>query len=161
MKWRRVMDKKIYIPVIGALGLMMTTSSCIYDPYYYGPPSYHVSGTFYPYGYYYYPSVQVYFQYSTGLYFYISNGQWINSRILPPRFRLNPSDRVFLRLKSNTPYQLNSQHIEKYRPRPNIKPTPRTDRNERASHLKWYKEQQVIKKKKSIEEKKSKDKRRR
>lgn len=158
------MGKKKYIPVIGVLGLMLMTSSCFYDPYYYGPPSYDVGGTYYPYDYYYYPSVRVYFQYSTGFYFYISNGHWSRSRILPSHFRLTANERVFLRLKSDKPYKLNTKHAEKYRPRPKFKPTPGTDRNERASHLKWYKEQQNYKKQRSIKEqkeKRSKDKRRR
>jgi len=158
------MDKKKYIPAIGVLGLMLMTSSCFHDPYYhdsyyYGPPSYHVGGTYYPYDYYYYPSVRVYFQYSSGFYFYISNSRWIRSRVLPPHIRLSDRDRVFLRLKSDKPYKLNRQHAERYRPRPNIKPTPSTDRKERTSHLKWYKEQQIYKKQEQQKEKRSKDKR--
>ncbi len=161
------MGKKKYIPAIGVLGLMLMTSSCVYDPYYhdpyyYGPPSsYHVGGTYYPYDYYYYPSVRVYFQYSSGFYFYISNGRWIRNRTLPPYIRLNPSDRVFLRLKSDKPYQSNRQHVEKYRPHPKVKPTPSTDRKERTSHLKWYKEQQIYKKQEQQKEKRSKDKKHR
>ncbi len=160
-------SQKKYIPAIGVLSLMLMTSSCYHDPYYhasyyYGPPSsYHVVGTYYPYDYYYYPSVRVYFQYSSGFYFYISNGRWIRNRTLPPHVRLNPSDRVFLRLKSDKPYHSNRQHVEKYRPHPKVKPTPSTDRKERTSHQKWYKEQQVYKKQQEQKEKKSKDKRHR
>jgi len=159
-------SQKKYIPAIGVLGLMLMTSSCFHDPYhhapyYYGPPAFHGGGTYYPYDYYYYPSVRVYFQYSSGFYFYISNGSWVRNRALPSHIRLNPRDRVFLRLKSDKPYQSNRQHIEKYRPRPKVKPTPNTDRKERTSHQKWYKEQQVYKKQQEKKEKKSKDKRHR
>lgn len=154
------MNKTRYIRVIGALGLMMV-SSCIYDPYYYGPPPYYSSTAYYPYDYYYYPSVRVYFQYSTGFYFYISNGIWTRSRVLPPHFRLNARDRVLLRIKSDKPYQQNPQHVEKYRPRSDIKQTPGKDRYERETHRKVYKEQQIIKQRKTVKEKKDKDKRRR
>lgn len=155
------MDKIKFIRVIAALGLTMMMSSCVYDPYYYGPPPYHSGGTYYPYGYYYYPSLRVYFQYSTGFYFYISDGIWTRSRILPPHFRLHPRDRVHLKLKRDKPYLLNPQHVEKYRSRPNIKPTLDNDQYERDSHRKWYKEQKYNKQRKKVQEKKEKDKRRR
>lgn len=150
------MDKAKYIRVIGALGLTMM-SSCFYDPYYYGAsPYHHPHGTYYPYDYYYYPSVQVYFQYSTGFYFYISDGIWTRSRVLPPHFLLNSRDRVPLWIKSDKPYQQNLQHVEKYRPRPDIKQTPGKDRYERETLRKAHKEQLYYKQKKEFEEKKEK-----
>lgn len=144
------MKYKKSIRVVGAFGLTMMMSSCFYDPYYYdphyyGPPPYYAGGIYYPYGYYYYPGVSVYFQYSTGFYFYINDGIWIRSRILPAHFRLNVHDRVIIRSKSEKPYLQNKTHIEKYRPRPNLKPSPSADRYERESLRKTYKEQQYRK----------------
>ena len=130
-----------FIRVIGTISLTMMMSSCFYDPYYYAPPPYYSGDAYYPYGYYYYPNVSVYFQYSTGFYFYINDGIWTRNRILPPRFRLNVHDRVIIKSKSDKPYQDNKIHIDKYRPRPNIKPTPSSDRYERESLKKAYKEQ--------------------
>ncbi|MCK4865616.1 MAG: hypothetical protein KAT06_09305 [Gammaproteobacteria bacterium] len=148
------------IRLVGALSLTMMMSSCFYDPYYYSPPPYHAGGIYYPHDYYYYPNVGVYFHYSTGFYFYINNGIWIRSRILPPRFRLNVYNRVIIRSKSDKPYLQNKTHVEKYRPRPNLKPTPGADRYERESLRKTYKEQQYRKppynKKPQAEEKKEK-----
>lgn len=142
------MGKMKFIRVIGAFSLTMMMSSCFYDPYYHGAPPYYAGGGYYPYDYYYYPGVRVYFQYSTGFYFYINNGIWIRNRVLPPRFRLNVRDRVIIRSKSVKPYLQNKTHIDKYRPRPrpNLKPIPNADRHERESLRKIYKEQQQYKK---------------
>lgn len=134
------MRKIKFIRVVTTVALSMLMSSCFYDPYYYGPPSYYGGTIYHPYDYFYYPSVRVYFQYSTGLYFYLSNGIWISNKVLPPRFRLNPSDRVPLRIPSDKPYQFNSQHMDKYRPRPGIMPSPDRDRYERESLRRTYKE---------------------
>ena len=155
------MGKIKFIRVIGAFSLTMMMSSCFYDPYYYGAPPYYAGGAYYPYGYYYYPNVGIYFQYSTGFYFYINDGIWIRSKILPPRFRLNVHDRVIVRTKSDKPYLQNKTHVEKYRPRPNLRPTPNADRYERESLRRTYKEQKLRKpqpynKKPPAEEKKEK-----
>lgn len=134
------MGKIKFIRAVFTLGITMMISSCFYDPHYYGPPSYYGGATYHPYDYFYYPSVRVYFQYSTGLYFYLSDGVWKRNRVLPPRFRLNPSDRVPLRIPGDKPYRLNPQHMDKYRPRPGIKPTPNRDKYERNSLQRTYKE---------------------
>lgn len=128
------------IRIAGAVGLSLLMSSCFYDPYYYGPPSYYGSAIYHPYDYFYYPSVRVYFQYSTGFYFYFLDGVWVRSKILPPRFRLNPSDRVPLRIPSDKPYLFNEQHIQKFNPRPDIRPSPDRDRYERDSLERTYRE---------------------
>ena len=139
------MGKIKFIRVIGAFSLTMMMSSCFYDPYYYGAPPYYAGGAYYPYDYYYYPNVGVYFNYSTGFYFYINDGIWIRNRILPARFKLNVHNRVIIRSKNTKPYLQNKTHIDKYRPRPSIKSTPSTDRYERESLRKTYKEQQYRK----------------
>jgi len=129
------------IRVIGTLCLTMMVSSCFYDPHYYNHPPYYSDGIYSPYDYYYYPSLSVYFQYSTGFYFYINDGIWIRSRVLPPRFRLSVHDRVIIHSKSDKPYLQNKTHIEKYRPRPRIKSSPNSDRYEREILQKTYKNQ--------------------
>jgi len=142
------MDKLKQLRTIISWGLMtLLVTSCAYDPHYYGPPPKHPRPAYYyPYGYYYYPSVGIYFQYSTGFYYYPSGRIWIRTRVLPPRFRLHPSDRVHLHIESNKPYLYHNNHIKKYKPRPGYKPVPQKDRSERELHLKWHKEQQKYKK---------------
>ena len=134
------MRKIKFVKVVSTIALSMLMSSCFYDPYYYGPPSYYGGTIYHPYDYFYYPSVRVYFQYSTGLYFYLSDGIWVSNRVLPPRFRLNPSDRIPLRIPSDKPYKFNPQHKDKYRLRPGIIPSPARDRYERESLRRTYKE---------------------
>lgn len=137
-----------------AMGVLITMSaSCVYDPHYYGPPAHPRPSYYYPWGYYYYPSVQVYFHYSTGFYYYPSNGIWIKTRVLPPRFRLDPRDRVHLRIENDKPYLHHQQQVEKYRPPKDHKPVPERDRLEREVLRKWYQEQEQYKKNKRFEEK--------
>ena len=50
-------------------GLSVILTGCVYDPFYYGPPPHSHYSPYY-YDYYFYPSVQVYFQFTTGYYFY-------------------------------------------------------------------------------------------
>lgn len=158
------MDKTKYIRVVTVLGFMMMASSCVYDPYYHGQSPYYSDRAYYPYDYYYYPSARVYFQYSTGFYFFISDGIWVRNRTLPPHFRLNVRDRVPLRAKTDKPYLKNPQHTERFRPRPDLKSTPAIDRSERESLRRTYKEQLYKRQQKPVKEKKDKrdkDKRRR
>lgn len=101
-------------------GLAAALTACVYDPYYYPPSGRHYYPYYYPYyyDYYYYPGVRVYFQFSTGYYFYYSRNRWIRTRVLPPHIHLDPWDRVTLRLKSDKPYLKHKEHIHKYQPRP-------------------------------------------
>ena len=75
-------------PFILSLGLVVGLTGCIYDPHYSRPEHSH-SHSYHPYyypfyyDYYYYPSVQVYFSYSTGHYYYPHGGHWKRSRVLP------------------------------------------------------------------------------
>ena len=117
-------------------------SSCVY-----GPGYHHNVSVYYPYGYYYYPSVRVYFQYSTGFYFYLSkNNVWIRTKVLPPYIRLSASERVHIDVRGTKPYIYHKQHTEQYRPRPDYKPNIQIDRQERNVLQKWYQEQQKLKK---------------
>lgn len=112
--------------------LSMLSVACVYDPVYYGPYPPSVRPHYYEsWGYFFYPDVQVYFHYSTGFYFYFDHGVWIRSRILPPRYRLNPRGRVYLHIESPRPYLYYPQHRDQYRPRSNYRSTPEFDRQER------------------------------
>jgi len=139
------------------LGLfVMVSVSCVVDPHYYGPPVQPRPAYYSPYGYYYYPSVQVYFQYSTGFYFYPSGSIWLKSRVLPTRFRLDPRDRVHLRIESNRPYLYHHKQVKKYQSPKDHKAVPENDRHERNLLHKWHKEQQQYKKEKRFETKSGK-----
>ena len=140
--------KKIKVTLLGGL-LTLMLSSCVYGPGYHHPNS----AFYYPYGYYYYPNVSVYFQYSTGFYFYLSNNVWIRTKVLPPYIRLSPSQRIHLDIKSSKPYLYHKQHTEQYRPRPNYKPAPQLDRKERNTLQHWYQQQLEYKKEKRDKEK--------
>lgn len=147
------------------LGVLITVSaSCVVDPHYHGAPPQPRPAYYDPWGYYYYPSVQVYFHYSTGFYFYPRGKVWIRSRVLPPHIQLDARDRVQLELKSSKPYLYHYQQVKKYRPPKDHKPLPDYDRKERESLKQWYKEQEQYKKEKRFKEKpgkKDRDKRQR
>ncbi|WP_455206919.1 hypothetical protein [Kaarinaea lacus] len=93
---------------------------------------------YHPYDYYYYPSVGIYFRYSTGYYYYPSGTVWIKTRQLPPRYRLDEHDRVVIHIENDKPYERHHQHEEKYRPRPDYRPDPYRDEKERYFNQKQY-----------------------
>ncbi|MFO7602852.1 MAG: hypothetical protein R6X06_03445 [Gammaproteobacteria bacterium] len=132
-----------------ALGLLtLVVSACVYDPVYYGPPPHITVGGYYqPWGYYYYPGVNVYFHYATGVYFYFSNGIWVRTRVLPATIRLNPRDRVHLHIENDRPYLFHEQHRDMYRPRPQPGPPPQLDRREREDNRYWYEQQREYREK--------------
>ena len=103
--------------VVFSLGLVISLSACVYDPHVYGsaPQRYHPHYYPYHYDYYYYPGARVYFQFSTGLYFYLSNKRWIRARVLPRHIHLHPHDRIIIRVKSDKPYLKHREHVKKYR----------------------------------------------
>ncbi len=134
---------------LAALGLLtLTMSACVSNP-----PRYQASvtyssvpgGYYEPWGYYYYPDVQVYFHVSTGDYFYLSGRRWLRTRVLPTYIHLDSHDRVKLRIENERPYLHHRQHVERYRPRPHYRPTPQQDRREREENRRWYQEQQQFK----------------
>ncbi|WP_131905962.1 hypothetical protein [Cocleimonas flava] len=95
---------------------------------------------YYPYDYYYYPYSRVYFSISTGYYYYPDGTNWIKVRTLPPHFRLNPVNRVTVRLKTNQPpYRFHNVHRKQYVPRSRVRVDPRRDRIERNANLNRYK----------------------
>ena len=132
-------------PFVLSLSLVVGLTGCVYDPYYSGPAhrnSY--APFFYPlyYDYYYYPSVQVYFHFSTGHYYYPHGKRWIRSRVLPPQIHLDSRERVTTRIEGDKPYLKNKQHIQKYQPRLDYRPNPQIHRKEAIQNLKLYEQHQ-------------------
>ena len=120
------------------LALVLGLVSCANDSYYSGPPPHAHHLYNHPYGYYYYPSVRVYFRYSTGYYYYPYGSNWIKTRRLPPKYRLDQRDRVIIRIENDKPYARHPQHREKYRPHPDYHPDPYRDEKERYYNKKRY-----------------------
>ena len=118
----------------GGLGtiLLLSLYACTQPPPY--PPHAHYHAQ----DYYYYPSVRVYFRYSTGYYYYPSGSIWIRTRALPPKYRLDQRDRVVIRIEDKKPYARHYQHREKYRPHPDYRPDPYRDEKERHYNKKRY-----------------------
>jgi hypothetical protein len=102
------------------------------------PPPYPPHAHYHAHDYYYYPSVRVYFRYSTGYYYYPSGSIWIRTRTLPPKYRLDQRDRVVIRIEDKKPYARHYQHREKYRPHPDYRPDPYRDEKERHYNKKRY-----------------------
>lgn len=98
------------------------------------------------YDYYFYPNVAVYFQVSTGFYYYEDQGRWVRVRQLPPHIRLDARFRRHLIIRDAHPYQWYSEHAWLYggrdddrdrrddrRPERDIRPArPDGDRHERV-----------------------------
>ena len=118
----------------GILGIILVVSltACAYPP----PHTRHAD--YHPYDYYYYPSVRVYFRYSTGYYYYPSGSVWIKTRRLPPVYRLDQRDRVIIRIEKDKPYARHHQHRDKYRPHSDYRPDPYRDEKERYYNQKRY-----------------------
>lgn len=104
------------IPIIPGILLAVLFTGCVYDPYYAGPPPHSHFRPYY-YDYYYYPGVRVYFQFTTGFYFYYDGRIWVRTKILPPHIHIDPHDRVRIRVDSDRPYLKHHEHREKYKPR--------------------------------------------
>ena len=132
-----------------SLGLLtLTSAACVYNPPRHASVSYGVSTGYYePWGYYYYPDVQVYFNYSSGYYYYPSGSIWVRTRFLPSYLHLNPRGRVQLHIESDKPYMFYRQHRQKYRSHPQYKPSPQFDRQEREHNHNRYQRQQRYQKK--------------
>lgn len=80
-------------------------------------PSYG-SSYYHPYDYYYYPNTRIYFNITTGYYYYPYNNHWRKVRSLPRHYHLRHNDRVKIRIKSNDqPYLRHHEHRTKYGPR--------------------------------------------
>jgi hypothetical protein len=110
-----------------AVAAAMLMTGCYYDTYD-TRPVYHDP---YRYDYYYYPSVGVYYHLYSGYYYYHDDHYWYRSRRLPPRYRLDPHDRVKLKDRDSRPYQKYDRHREKYHPAPDYRSDRNRDRRER------------------------------
>ncbi len=97
------------------------------------------SASYYPYDYYYYPNTSVYFHVSTGYYHYYDGRNWIKVRSLPPRYKLDSSYRVRLKINSDTPYVNHNDHRTRYTPRPNYKPDNKSNIIERRNNSTRFK----------------------
>ena len=120
--------------------VLIALNGCVYDPVYYGPPSY---TEYHPdfYDYYYYPSVGVYFQFTTGYYYYRSRDIWVQTRQLPPNIYIDPRDRITIRIESDKPYLRHDEQVQGFRPDVKLN-QPEVDkeqsRKEREANLEWY-----------------------
>lgn len=113
---------------LATAGLIVAFSACVYDPRYPGPRYHPYYYPFY-YDYYYYPGVRVYFQFSTGYYFYFSRNRWVRTRVLPPHIHLRSADRVKIRIDSDKPYLRHREHARRYPSR--TRPVPGTSMRDR------------------------------
>lgn len=134
-------DRRIRIIRLGGLLLagslaLVAASGCssdyregttVYKPVYY-----------YPYDYYYYPSLGVYFHISSGYYFYHDGVSWLRVRTLPPRFYLDPNDRVRIVIKSDKPYLSHDAHRLRYTPRPDYRHDVERNKVERHHNTQRY-----------------------
>ena len=142
------------------VSLSVLLTGCVYDPYYYGPPSHSHYSPYY-YDYYYYPSVQVYFHFTTGFYYYRDGGLWRKTRSLPRHISINARDRVRIKVESEKPYSKFPQHNLKYKPNPGYRVDKEKSLKEREANKKWFKDYQQKKgnAKKAPKEKKDKERR--
>ena len=97
------------------------------------------SARYYPYDYFYYPYWSVYFHISTGYYHYYDGRGWLRVRTLPPRYILDPSDRVRIKINSDRPYIAHNKHRATYTPRPSIRLNKKHDIIERRNNRSKYK----------------------
>ena len=77
-------------------------------PYYESRPVYS------PYDYYFYPNVAVYFQISTGFYFYEDRGRWVRVRQLPSHIHLDARYRRQMVIRDPYPYVRYPEHARQY-----------------------------------------------
>ena len=140
------------------VGMPLLLAGCVYDPLYYGPPP---RTSYYPhyYDYYYYPSAHVYFQFTTGLYFYLDSGVWVTARVLPPHIHIDPRDRVRIQVETDKPYQKFPEHKRIYKPGPDYRPDNSRSEREREANKRWYREfeQNKDRNKKGPDERKGQD----
>jgi hypothetical protein len=120
-------------------GFSVFPAGCVPGPPYYGPPPYY---HYHPsvYDYYYYPRAQVYFQFTTGIYYYRDGGVWVTSRILPPHIHLDASERVRIQAQPERPYLKFNEHNRIYKPQPNYRMDLEQSRKEREANQRWYQE---------------------
>lgn len=125
--------------VLVSLLLVFLVGGCVYDSHYHGPAGY-ADYNYDPYDYYYYPGANVYFQFSTGFYYYHEHNRWVQARVLPSHIYLHPHDRVQIKIKSREPYLEQPEHRRKYVPqlRQEYKVDKRSEMEEREENRRKY-----------------------
>lgn len=64
----------------------------------------------------YYPSSFIYFNIDKGIYFYLSDGVWVDSYSLPPTISITPDGYVILKMDIDKPYTFHKDVVKKYPP---------------------------------------------
>lgn len=64
----------------------------------------------------YYPSSLVYFNIEKGVYFYLSNGVWVNSYYLPQTISIAPDGYVILKMDVDKPYTFHKDVVKRHPP---------------------------------------------
>lgn len=64
----------------------------------------------------YFPSSFVYFNIDRGTYFYLSEGEWVDSYSLPQTIPVDRDDYVILRMMIDKPYTFHEDVVKKYPP---------------------------------------------
>ena len=111
-----LLTRIIRIAFIVSAGLGL--SSCVaYAPppgrgHVYTPPPASVAY----YSYWYYPDIQVYFDFNRQVYFYFSNNHWVQAHVLPPSLRARLGGYVTIQSRYNQPYIEYHDHRRKYPP---------------------------------------------
>lgn len=133
---------KVKRSIITATGLVLLSgtaligSGCSND-YYAAPPIYRAA-YYYPYDYYYYPSLSVYFHISSGYYYYPNGVTWVKVRTLPSSFLLDSRDRVKVVVNSDKPYISYNAHKERYTIRTIYRPNVERNLLERRNNVTRY-----------------------
>ena len=136
LKFRSVFRYTVFL---GFASFSVFLTGCFYDPGYYGPPPhYHYHPHYYDY--YYYPHAQVYFRFTTGIYYYRDGGVWVTAKILPPHIHIDVTNRVRIRIESDKPYLKFNEHIRIYKPKPNYRLDMERSRKEQEANQRWFKE---------------------
>jgi len=132
--YRRVLRHAM---LAGLVGFAVFLNGCVYGPPRYGPPPYY---HYHPdvYDYYYYPGAHVYFNFTTGIYYYLDGGVWVTARTLPPHIHLDAVNRVRIRVDSDRPYSKFDDHKRMYKPAPNYHMDPDASRREKEANQRWY-----------------------
>jgi hypothetical protein len=104
-----------------ALAVGAGVAGCYAEPYR-PAPVYH--DHWYPYDYFYYPSVGVYFHIHSGYYWYRDHGHWVRVKRLPPHVVILSRDRHRIRVDHGEPWRYHQRHVERYQPRVVPRPDP-------------------------------------
>jgi hypothetical protein len=64
----------------------------------------------------YFPSSFVYFNIDRGIYFYLSEGKWVDSYSLPQAIPIDRDDHVILKMIIDKPYMFHEDVVKKYPP---------------------------------------------